>query len=465
MRSVPEPLHRFFEQRGIHPQVVGEWGVETLADAFRTAGPDPRKVLPVQGRLYSDDRGMVVAVVPFGCPVSTAMLQALLERPLEPSPERAAEAFPEGDPEFLPPLGVAYGVSTIVDESVLQTGAVVMATGVPGALVELQGADLRRVLAGTARGAIIEDDPGGTGNGPAMEQMARRLQSLYRLPPMPAIALRVMQMTAAPHTSAAELAAIIERDPSLAAQVLRYARSALFNYRGELRSVQEAVTRVLGFDRVAHLAVGIAASRSFSIPAKGALGLENFWRHSLHCARLCQAIARTLPKANGQRRVDPETAYLCGLLHNLGLLLIGHLYPEDFRLLNDRREADPEQPLNELEQAVFTQQGTEDDGLRVGHAAAGSILLRLWEMPDAVIRSAGLHEAASYQGQAADYVLIVQLANELLKKHGIGDEFSPGNPEALAQALTLTPEQLETLATTIGDVTSELDELARGLAA
>ena len=465
MRSVSEPLRQLLEQRGIHPEIIGEWDVETLADAFRAAGPDPRETLPVQARLYGDDQGLVVAVVPFGCSVSAGMLQGLLERPLEPRPESAAEAFPDCDPGFLPPLGMAYGLTTMVDQSVLQASAVAMATGVSGALMKLESADLRRVLAGTAQGAIIDDDLEGAGHGPAMEDMARRLQSLYRLPPMPAIALRVMQMTAAPDTSAAELAAIIERDPSLAAQVLRYARSALFNYRGELRSVQEAVTRVLGFDRVAHLAVGIAASRSFSIPAKGVLGLENFWRHSLHCARLCQAIARAMPKANGQRRVDPETAYLCGLLHNLGLLLIGHLFPDDFRMLNERREADLSPPLHELEQAVFTHQDPAEDGLRVGHAAAGSILLRLWEMPDAVIRSAGLHEAASYQGQDADYVHIVRLANELLKQHGIGDEFSPGDAETLAQALGLTTEQLQTLATTIDDVTSELDELARGLAA
>ena len=393
------------------------------------------------------------------------MLRGLLERPLEAQPDRAGEAFPDCDPQFLPPLGMAYGLTTIADQSVLQASAVIMGTGVAGALMKLQSADLRRVLAGTAQGAIIDDDFGGEGNGLAMEDMARRLQSLYRLPPMPAIALRVMQMTAAPDTSAGGLAAIIERDPSLAAQVLRYARSALFNYRGELHSVQEAVTRVLGFDRVAHLAVGIAASRSFRIPAKGALGLENFWRHSLHCARLCQAIARAMPKTNGQRRVDPETAYLCGLLHNLGLLLIGHLFPEDFQLLNEKREADLSAPLYEIEQDVFTHQDTGEDGLRVGHAAAGSILLRLWEMPDAVVRSAGLHEAASYQGQNADYVLIVQLANELLKEHGIGDEFSPGNLQTLAQALGLTSEQLQTLATTIDEVTAELDELARGLAA
>ena len=465
MPSIVEPLQRLFDQRGVMPVIAGEWQVETLADAFRVADLDAGRTLPVQARLFEDEQGVVLAVVPFGSGVSLESVRNLFDRSLELAPERTQKALPGCDPAFAPPLGIAFGLTTVVDDSVLQAREAIMATGVTGVLMSLQGADLRRLFAGTAKGSIADHDLDGTGNGPAIQDMAQRLQSLYRLPPMPAIAFRVMQMTAQPDTSAGELAAIIERDPSLAAQVLRYARSALFNYRGELSSVQEAVTRVLGFDRVAHLAVGIAASRGFQIPPKGALGLENFWRHSLHCARLCQAIARIIPRDNGKRRVDPEMAYLGGLLHNLGILLIGHLFPNDFRLLNEKRELDLDVPLHELEQEVFTRQSGVEDGLRVGHATAGSILLRLWEMPDPVVHTAGLHEVEQYDGQHADYVLTVRLANDLLKSHGIGDEFSKANPDALAEALALTSVQVEELARTIDDVASELNELARSLAA
>lgn len=300
---------------------------------------------------------------------------------------------------------------------------------------------------------------------PDMEALAARVQQLYRLPPMPAMALRVMQMTARPETTAAELAGVIERDPSLAAQVLRYARSALFNYRGELHSVQEAVTRVLGFDRVSHLAVGIAASRSFDLPRSGRLGLEAFWHHSLHCARLSLSIARSLPR-NGAERPDPELVYLCGLLHNLGLLLIGHLFPEDYRQLREACEAEPEVALAELEARVFNAK-TVDDGtpLRVGHASAGGLLLHLWEMPDSVVTVAGMHENHHYQGRHEAYVYCVQLANELLKQRGIGDEQTTAEPDVPARALGLSQEDLEQLLGTIDEVSAEIEDLARGLAA
>ena len=300
---------------------------------------------------------------------------------------------------------------------------------------------------------------------PDMDALAERVQQLYRLPPMPAIALRVMQITAAPETTAAELASVIERDPSLAAQVLRYARSALFNYQGELHSVQEAVTRVLGFDRVTHLAVGIAASRSFELPRTGALGVEAFWHHSLHCARLSLAIARSIPR-DAPHRPDPELAYLCGLLHNLGLLLIGHLFPSDFQNLNEAREAEPDVPLADLEARVF-RAAAEEEGtpLRIGHASAGGLLLHLWEMPEPVVTVAGMHEIPDYQGRHQAYVHAVQLANELLKQRGIGDEHTFADPATPAQALGLGQPDLERLLATIDDVSAEIEDLARGLAA
>jgi len=299
-------------------------------------------------------------------------------------------------------------------------------------------------------------------NGPTLTELANRLQSLYRLPPMPAIAVKVMQLTLDEDTSARDLAVLIEHDPSLAAQILRYARSALFNYQGEIRSVQEAITRVLGFDRVSHLALGIAASKAFRLPSHGPLGLESFWRHSLHCARLSREILKTMPRAR-RSELDPELAYLCGLLHNLGLLLIGHLFPEDFRQLRERRAAEPERPLTELEDEVFTRR-EQQNGLKVGHAVAGSILLKLWDMPEAVIQCAGLHERCDDQGISSVYVQSVQLANALLMEAAIGDEQLSRDPRPLARRLGLGEEELVDFREGIQSVDRELESLANSLA-
>jgi HD-like signal output (HDOD) protein len=237
---------------------------------------------------------------------------------------------------------------------------------------------------------------------------------------------------------------------------MRYARSALFNYPGQIDSVQDAVARVLGFDRVAHIALGIASVRAFDVPRKGMLGMDEFWRHSLYCAFLCQQMAPRL-------HADKGLAYLCGLLHNFGLLLIGHLFPSEFERLNSLREANPDLSMQSLEQQVFGGDNGQEL-LAVGHGAIGGILHKLWQLPDAVVKSAGVHQRPDYHGEHEQYVLMVQLANGLLKENSIGDEFNPDNLAKLCQRLGLIESDLESFRAAVSAVAPDLDALARSLA-
>jgi HD-like signal output (HDOD) protein len=186
------------------------------------------------------------------------------------------------------------------------------------------------------------------------------------------------------------------------------------------------------------------------------LGMDNFWRHSLYCAFLCQSLA-----ARSGR--DKGLAYLCGLLHNFGLLLVGHLFPSEFQELNALREINPEASMHSLEQEVFGHSERQDI-LAVGHGAIGGILHRLWQLPEPVIKAAGMHQHPGYHGEHEEYVLMVQLANALLKEQGIGDEFNQDDIPALTEALGLEPATLALVQEEIQAVATDLDVLASSLA-
>ena len=178
----------------------------------------------------------------------------------------------------------------------------------------------------------------------------RRIEQIYELPPMPAVARRVLQLRNNPGASVAELAAIVELDPSLAAQVVRYAVSPFYAYRGKIGSIHDAITRVLGFDMVMNMALGLATGKSFRNPCDGPLGLHAFWQHAVYSATLVQALAkRMLPNA----RPQPGMAYLAGLLHNFGFLLLGHLFLPEFKLLNKLVIAHPESPADVLRMSDY----------------------------------------------------------------------------------------------------------------
>ena len=411
----------------------------------------------IQATLLIDVSGAVMVVHPLDSSLDVEAVQKLTKRRLQPLTARqASRLFADCTPGFIPPIGGAYNLPVLVDEGVPRAGKVVLSGGTAHGVLEMDGRDLERALAGAREGCLVLRGQGaGSRQSLTLEEIADKLQSLYRLPPMPALALRILRLTADSEATARQLAELIEFDPSLTAQIMRYARSALFHYPGQINSVQEAVTRVLGFDRVAHIALGIASVKAFDVPRKGALGMDNFWRHSLYCAFLCQNIAESC-------RADKGLAYLCGLLHNFGLLLVGHLLPAEFRELSSLHEANPQASMRSLEQQVFGP-GNGDEILTVGHGTIGGVLHKLWELPDPVVKAAGMHQYPGYHGEHENYVKIVQLANALLKSRNIGDEFNQDNMDCLLDDLGLTRGQLSDIEARIDEVAPDLDALALSL--
>lgn len=449
-------LERFFNQQGIAYKELPTDRASSLDAAVAALGESRQDV--IRATLLIDISGIVMAVHKYDSALDAEALLQLTGRHLQPlTAQQSIRLFSDCDPGFAPPIGNAYDIPVLLDEGITRAERVLFTSGTDHSLVELDGRSLRLAMAGSREGNLAIRGPGNNGARDALTlaEVASKLKKLYRLPPMPALALRILRLTSNTEATARELAELIEFDPSLTAQVMRYARSALFNYPGQINSVQDAVTRVLGFDRVAHIALGIASVRAFDVPKAGMLGMDNFWRHSLYCAFVAQRMA---PRCGA----DKGLAYLCGLLHNFGLLLVGHLFPAEFAELNKLREANPETSMQALEQQVFGQ-GSEQEIISVGHGAIGGILHRLWELPDPVIKAAGVHQQPGYQGEHQNYVMMVQLANALLKERGIGDEFNSDDIPSLLHGLELEPAFVDELNAEIDQVAPELDALASSL--
>ncbi|GGE68461.1 hypothetical protein GCM10011533_21030 [Streptosporangium jomthongense] len=449
-------LERFLNQQGIAYKELPIHRASSLDAAISQLGQSRQDV--IRATLLIDISGIVMVVHRYDSTLDAEALRQLTGRHLQPlTAGQTMRLFSDCDPGFTPPIGNAYELPVLLDEGIAQAEQVVFSSGTDHSLVEMDARSLRLAMAGSREGKLAIRGPGNDGTREALTlaEVANKLKKLYRLPPMPALALRILRLTSNTEATARELAELIEFDPSLTAQVMRYARSALFNYPGQINSVQEAVTRVLGFDRVAHIALGIASVRAFDVPRAGMLGMDNFWRHSLYCAFLCQRLA---PYCGA----DKGLAYLCGLLHNFGLLLVGHLFPAEFKELNRLREANPETSMQALEQQVFGQ-GNEQEIIAVGHGAIGGILHRLWELPDPVVKAAGVHQQPGYHGEHENYVMMVQLANALLKQKNIGDEFNPDDIPGLLHGLNLESAMIDELISETEQVAPELDALALSL--
>jgi len=447
-------IQQFIDQKAINVQAIHHARSGNLTHAIALANALPEQVIKTIALV--DREGPALLVLPFLVNVDLAKLNSHAKRNFQRlNGEQTNLVFSDCDQGHLPGLATAYGLPVFVDEAVLNLEYCFAASGCASTLLKMSSVSVRCAMETAIKGDFshCSDETQVYGReglkaysgAVSIESVTERLQKIYRLPPMPETAIRILHMTQDPNASLDDLATLIERDPSLAAQILRYARSALFNFRGELTSVKDAVNIVLGFERVSKLALGIAATKAFDVPNNGPLGLAAFWQHALYTAVLSQALATLSAPDVG---LDHEDAYLAGLLHNFGLLLTGHLFPPEFRMLNKLREAEPDAPMCAIEKQVFGM-GSAQEFISLGHGSMGAILLKLWGMPEVCIKTAAMHQKTDYQGEHQCYVQLIQLSNALLAQYQIGDECVDTNIAVLCENLGFTEDHAQQLAASV----------------
>lgn len=272
------------------------------------------------------------------------------------------------------------------------------------------------------------------------------------LPPLPGIARQIIQLEADPLSDAKKLAAIIEMDPVLTAQVIRWASSALYGYRGEIVSVQEAITRVLGYDFVMNLALGLSALSPFKLAKHGKVGSRMLWVQAIAGTRLALTLSELMPV---EERPDRKTLFLVALLHNIGFSLLGHEFPEEFAYLSRIIDANAALSVYNIERFAFG----------VNHTLLGTWLMRSWSMPKPIVDVVYHHHNPHYRGDNYRLNLLVYLSDCLLGTLGIGDGQNQSYGEEEFAVLQLDSEaahqKLAELGASLDDITATADQLTR----
>lgn len=419
-----------------------------------------------KGVVLKDELGLILVVLPATHGVDADALSKLLHRKLDLAEEGQIEtAFPDCLPRFVVPIGEAYGIRTIVDDSLVGAETLYFSAGDASCLIEVSGEDFFSLLGNVglardftqavasekyAKGSDIKEPVNGDTTGGTSE-IRKRVEQIRDLPALPQMAQKIIELRTNPKADSEMLASLVELDPSLAAQVIRYARSPFFSYQGKIDSIQTAISRVLGFEMVMNLALGICTAQPFKIPYIGPLGLNAFWRHATYSAALVQALSRDLPQAT---RPPAGLSYLAGLLHNFGHLLIGHLFKREYCILSNLAGDHPDVPLIEQERTV----------LGIDHSELGAWLLEKWNMPEEMIIAVKEHHNEDYDGPHAVYPRLVLLADRMLKGLDIGDAPSNEIPPHLLDTLGLKEIQTVVSMGRILESMNDLNVIARALA-
>jgi len=209
---------------------------------------------------------------------------------------------------------------------------------------------------------------------------------------------------------------MISLDQVLSAQVLEMANSALLGYGPTCTSIHEAVMR-LGFDRVRTLVLAAAASGPLKRRMTGyRLAAGELWHHSVSSAAAANVVAKVVAYP------DPEEAYVVGLLHDIGKVVLDQYIRVDYtRIMSSVRIN--RIPIWQAEEAIFG----------FCHATVGGMAAARWSFPQDLVDAIQFHHAPSLAHKRQDLAAIANIANALTPAYGSLGEIEPRmpHPEAL----------------------------------
>lgn len=219
---------------------------------------------------------------------------------------------------------------------------------------------------------------------------------INQLPSLPHVLVDLLHACQNADSSFQDLSAIIHRDTAIVARVIALANSPFYNRGMKINSVERALL-VLGTDTIKTIVITAAVQQFFSnFSQTHASFLKRFWKRSLSCALLAKSLAILTSYPN------PDEAYLGGLLHNIGELILNTNFDQRFGQLC----ADYPEEMERIDQ--------ESQAFPMNHCAIGAWLMKEWGLSALIADAIEFHHApAAMLGDAHHLVKIVALSSLL----------------------------------------------------
>lgn len=359
----------------------------------------------------------------------------------------------------LPALPHLTGLDTLIDSNLLEQDELLLASGNEGEWLTVSTDDFRKLASSSHIGCYTAPLATDVHHTPAQDlhdvqsavrqftplRIQQRLGDTLELPPLPESAREIINLRTDPTADTKELAQLVENDPVLAAQIVSWARSPYYSAQ-DIKNVEEAVLRVLGFDLTMNMVLGLALGRIIDMPKEGPDGYQSFWQQALLTATLCSQLARRLPP---EERLPSGTAYLCGLLHNFGFLIMSHIFPPQFTLVNQYVAANPHIERFYIERHL----------LGMTREQISSCLMQQWGMPEEVVIALRHQHHPEYHGEHHDYAHLLHLAKHSLRRQGICHNTGRINP-TMFNTHILKIEDIDDVTTSLLNNLDELNRLA-----
>jgi HD-like signal output (HDOD) protein len=287
-----------------------------------------------------------------------------------------------------------------------------------------------------------------------ISKLLKQLESGYSLPALSPVAMKLVELASDEKSSSMDLVNLIDKDPPLAARLLKLANSAFFSSRNPVSALNQAVVRI-GFNRLRVMALSISLRNTFPMGKVGPLNYEKFWTISLYRALISKSLAGALKSSN------TDEAFTSGLLMEIGLLIFFDIF---IKGKNEEVSLD----LESIEDLL----AWERDKYSLDHRQIGEIALTHWNFPENIVVCQRADKTSVKNREQAALIQICEQAGALSKLmfmksfefHSIYNEVEnfPGlTQDMINDILISTFEQVEEIAANLSmEINKEKDLLA-----
>ncbi len=261
------------------------------------------------------------------------------------------------------------------------------------------------VLQGTISRAFALRDLAGS------EQVKGLVARINKLPTLPSSYQKLVDVLKSPNSSIEDVAEVISTDPAMTARLLKLVNSAYFGLQKPVADVARAGA-LLGLDRIMALVLGQGIFSDCDAPKVEGFSMEGLWQHSVSTA----AAAHRIAIAEQMERDVVAAAFLAGMLHDIGKLVLAMGLPEQYAKV--LKQAGTGRP-GDLQQIEMLE-------LRASHTDVGAYLVGLWGLPNTIAEAIAYHEDPS-QARTQAFALpgIVHAADRMVYRPDITDPRSP----------------------------------------
>ena len=270
------------------------------------------------------------------------------------------------------------------------------------------------------------------------------LAQLEHLPTLPAVALRIVEITGSDSSSAKEVIQLIQSDQSLTTRILQLVHRSDSGVRTEIATVDRAVI-LLGFETIRSAVLAVSIFQTFEHepdqqPTNASrFSREEFWKHSVGVATCAELLAEVAGNVGG--RLDPSEAFVCGLIHDVGKVALDAALPKSFSKVVEASDL-LRGNIADVERQV----------IGLDHMIVGKRLAERWQLP-ATMREAiwlhGQHPSALPAGvRNPRMVNLITLADSLVRETHLGwsGNYQFAVPRShLAEACGIQEEKLATV--------------------